>query len=71
MPRYFFDVKNGHRLIDPAGIDCASDDEAKKQAKAIATQIATDAPASASRRVAVVDDEGREIAAISVKDSAS
>jgi hypothetical protein len=25
MPRYFFDVKNGYRLIDPAGVDCPSD----------------------------------------------
>ena len=28
MPRYFFDVKNGHRLIDPAGLDCRNDQEA-------------------------------------------
>ena len=21
MPRYFFDVKNGHRLIDPSGLE--------------------------------------------------
>jgi hypothetical protein len=25
MPRYFFDVKNGHRLNDPAGLDCRND----------------------------------------------
>jgi hypothetical protein len=30
MPRYFFDVKNGHRLIDPAGLDCRDDQEARE-----------------------------------------
>ena len=44
MPRYFFDIKNGHRLIDPAGLDCRDDQEAKDQAIIIAGQIAADAP---------------------------
>jgi hypothetical protein len=64
MPRYFFDLKNGHRLVDPAGIDRASDD-AKQQAKVIASQIARDVPASTiMRKVAVIDEDGREITAI-------
>jgi hypothetical protein len=42
MPRCYFDVKNGHRLVDPAGIDCAGDGEAKQQARIIASQIAQD-----------------------------
>lgn len=67
MPRYYFDVKNGHRLVDPAGIDCASDEEARKQGEAIASQIAADIPTRAGiRRVAVIDEEGREVAAIPV-----
>lgn len=69
MPRYFFDVKNGHRLVDPAGIDCRSDDDAKRQGAAVARQIANDVPASVARRVAVVDDEGREIAVIGIAKS--
>jgi hypothetical protein len=28
MSRYFFDVKNGHRFVDPAGLDCSDDEEA-------------------------------------------
>jgi hypothetical protein len=67
MPRYYFEVKNGHRLVDPTGIDCASDDEATQQAQVIASQIAQDVPASTiKRRVTVVDEEFREITAIPV-----
>jgi hypothetical protein len=66
MPRYYFDVKNGHRLIDPAGVECATDEEATKQAKLIAATIAGDSPASIKRRVAVLDDQRREITAIKV-----
>ena len=44
MPRYYFDVKNGHRLVDPAGVDCKGDDAARRQGKAIAEQIAVDVP---------------------------
>lgn len=48
MPRYYFDVKNGHRLVDPLGVHCRDDDEAARQAKAIADQIAKDVPSSAT-----------------------
>jgi hypothetical protein len=68
MPRYYFDVKDGHRLIDPAGIDCANDAEATTRARFIADRIAEEAPASVKRRVAVLDDQRREIAAINVGD---
>lgn len=64
VPRYFFEVHNGHRLVDPSGAECASDEEAIKQARVIAAQIAADVPASASRRVAVVDDQGRKVASV-------
>jgi hypothetical protein len=36
MSPYFFDVKNGHRLVDPAGIDCSDDEEAISNAQTIA-----------------------------------
>jgi hypothetical protein len=47
MPHYFFDIKNGHRLIDPTGLECRDDQEATAQATAIAAQIALDVPGSA------------------------
>jgi hypothetical protein len=69
MARYYFDVKNGHRLVDPAGVDCIGDDAAKRQGKAIARQIAADVPQSQARHVAVRDDEGREVADIPIAGS--
>ena len=68
MPRYFFDIKNGHRLIDPAGLDCRDDQEANSQAIIIAGQIAADAPeTSAARHVAILDSERKEIDKVPVK----
>jgi hypothetical protein len=69
MSRYFFDVKNGHRLVDPAGLDCSDDEEAISNAQTIARLIAREAPTDAERKVAVVDDEGREISAVPVEDN--
>ena len=25
MPRYFFDIKDGRRIVDPSGLDCLED----------------------------------------------
>jgi hypothetical protein len=67
MPHYFFDVKNGHRLIDPTGLDCRDDSEATAQAAAIARQIAADVPASAGvRHVAVLNSERKEVGKVPV-----
>ena len=33
MPRYFFDIKNGHKLVDPSGTDCKNDTDAIDKAK--------------------------------------
>jgi hypothetical protein len=49
-----------------------SDEEARKQGEAIASQIAAEIAARASlRRVAVFNEKGREAAAIAVGDLAS
>jgi hypothetical protein len=37
-------TSNGHRLIDPAGLECRDDQEATDQALIIARQIAMDVP---------------------------
>jgi hypothetical protein len=69
MPRYYFDVVDGQRLVDPAGVDCATDDAATLQAEAIASQIATDLPGrAAKRRVEVLNDDGREVTSVAVGD---
>jgi hypothetical protein len=58
MPRFFFDVKNGHRLVDPAGVDCDGDAAARKQGIAIANAIAAEVPKSGPRSVAVGTKRG-------------
>jgi hypothetical protein len=61
MPRYFFDVTNGHRQIDPTGLDCKDDNEALSTAKIIARQIQVAGPSSPWRKLAVVNSEGQEV----------
>jgi len=66
MPRYFFDVIDGHRLPDPAGLECRDDEEATAHARTIARQIATDAPGSAQRHIVVINDDRQEVGAVPV-----
>ncbi|HEU0085298.1 MAG TPA: hypothetical protein VFQ87_20815 [Bradyrhizobium sp.] len=66
MPRYFFDVIDGHRLPDPAGLECRNDEEAAAHARMIARQIATDAPTSSRRHIVVINDERQEVGAVAV-----
>ncbi len=66
MPRYYFDVKNGHRLIDPAGVDCRDDAAAAEQGKVVADQIAADAPGSTGRHVEVLNEERNEVTTVAV-----
>ena len=66
MPRYFFDVKNGHRLVDPAGLDCRDAAEATAQAMIIARQIAEDAPTASQRHVAIMDGDGNELGKVPI-----
>jgi hypothetical protein len=67
MPHYFFDIKNGHRLIDPTGLECRDDQEATAQATAIAAQIALDVPGSAGvRHVAVLNGAREQIGKVPV-----
>jgi hypothetical protein len=66
MSRYHFDVKNGHRLIDPSGLDCRNDQEARNQAVIIARQIAMDAPKSEGRYVAVLNSDREEVSKVPI-----
>ena len=65
MPRFFFDIQNGHRLIDPSGLDCA--DQVISRAKIIARQIAQEPSGQRGQRhIAVLDGQragGRETVA--------
>jgi hypothetical protein len=66
MSRYFFDVKNGHRLVDPSGLDCRDDQEAIENATMIARQIANDAPPNGPRHIVVLNSDREEISRIAI-----
>ena len=42
MPMYRFEIVDGVRLSDPAGLQCDDRHDAKEKAKIIATQIASE-----------------------------
>ena len=66
MSRYFFDVKNGHRLVDPSGLDCRNDQEAIQNAIVIARQIAADAPPNGPRHVSVLNSNREEVSKVPI-----
>jgi hypothetical protein len=69
MAKYYFDVKNGHRLIDPSGLDCDNDNDAMSKAKVIAREIAgaVENP-SVPRKVAVMNSDRHEIDHVNIHD---
>jgi hypothetical protein len=69
MSRYYFDIKNGHRLIDPTGLDCRDDQQAVSSAETIARQIAVDAPPDQPRIISVLNSDRQEVAKVRVHHS--
>jgi antirestriction protein ArdC len=62
MPRYFFDIKDGHRLVDPAGRECKNDTAAKEMGKALAIVVSVDMPAvDPTQYISVLNDARQEI----------
>jgi hypothetical protein len=45
MPHYYFDIKDGHRFVDPSGSDFNNDDAAIAKAELIAIGVSLDKPA--------------------------
>jgi hypothetical protein len=67
MPRYFFDVANGHRLFDSLGFVCEDDFAALIRGSVIAIGVSLDKPEDdPERRVAIINDQGREIGSVPV-----
>ena len=67
MPRYFFDVANGHRLFDSLGFVCEDDFAALVRGSVIAIGVSLDKPEDdPERRVAIINDQGREIGSVPV-----
>ena len=67
MPHYYFDIKDGHRFVDPSGLDCENDNDAMEKARVIAIGVSLDKPAVApERHIAVINDAGQEISKVAV-----
>jgi hypothetical protein len=67
MPRYFFDVADGHRLFDKAGFVCDDDIDAIIRAAVLAIGVSLDKPEDdPERRIAIINDQGREIGHVPV-----
>ena len=62
MPHYYFDIKDGHRLVDPSGLDFKNDDDAIAKANVIAIGVSLDKPAvDPERHIAVLNNSREEI----------
>jgi hypothetical protein len=67
MPHYYFDIKDGHRLVDPSGSDFKDDDDAIAKANVIAIGVSLDQPAvDPQRHIAVLNDSREEISRVPV-----
>jgi hypothetical protein len=67
MPHYFFDIKNGHRLVDPSGSDCKNDTAAIEKARVLAIGVSLDKPAvDPTRRISVLNADRTEISTVPV-----
>jgi hypothetical protein len=60
VPHYYFDIKDGHRFVDPSGSDFKNDDAAIAKAKVLAIGVSLDRPAVDPERHIVVLNESRE-----------
>ena len=62
MPHYYFDIKDGHRLVDPSGLNFKNDDDALAKAEVIAIGVSLDSPAvDPERHIAVLNDSRKEL----------
>ena len=62
MPHHYFDIKDGHRLVDPSGLNFKNDDDALAKAEVVAIGVSLDKPAvDAERHIAVLNDSREEI----------
>jgi hypothetical protein len=62
MPHYYFDIKDGHSLVDPSGLILKTDDDAIARAQAIAIMVSIDKPEDDPKRhIAVLNGSREEI----------
>jgi hypothetical protein len=62
MPRYYFDIKDGHRFVDPSGATFKNDHDAIERAKAVAIVVSIDKPeVDPTRHISVPNEAKLEI----------
>jgi hypothetical protein len=62
MPRYYFDIRDGHRFVDPSGLAFKSDHDAIDRAKVIAIGVSIDNPEiDPTRHISVLNEAWVEI----------
>jgi hypothetical protein len=67
MPHYFFDIKDGHRLVDPSGSNCKNDTAAIEKARVLAVGVSLDKPAvDPTGRISVLNADRHEISTVPV-----
>jgi hypothetical protein len=67
MPHYYFDIKDGHRLVDPSGSEFKNDDTAIANAKVLAIGVSLDKPAvDPERHIAVLNGSRQQIFSVPV-----
>ena len=71
MPRYFFDQKNGRRIVDAVGASCSDDIAALTNAKFIANMLSIEKPDDHERYIAVLNESGDEIYRVVVQSTSS
>jgi hypothetical protein len=68
MPKYYFDLVDGARLVDPSGLDCRDDHDANAKAKIIAKHIEAETSAApVLRHVEVLNEDRDKIAKVQVR----
>ena len=67
MPRYYFDIKDGHNLVDPTKRYFKNDNDAVDMAKVCAIQVSLDTPkVDPQRHISVLDGSRAVVAKIPV-----
>ena len=67
MPHYYFDIKDGHRFVDPSVSDFKNDDAAIAKAKVLAIGVSIDKPAiDQKRHIAILNGSREEIFSVPV-----
>jgi hypothetical protein len=68
MPLYFLNVRNGHSIGDPEGIDLPDDDAARLHAKSVAHDLGRRSGLLKEWRLILTSEDGRVLAELHLKD---